>query len=112
MPSESVRKVLSGPSLTAYRKFSSFIETSANNSDKFNNFDKRLKFFPNLKQNSEPASTNRIHNHLEQNFLIGNKKALFYNLKAYYDLLGKNVYDIIPLTFHIGEQGSSDPVFK
>ena len=32
---------------------------------------------------------------------MGNKKALFYNLKRYYDLQKKNVFKIIPLTFHI-----------
>jgi tubulin--tyrosine ligase len=42
-----------------------------------------------------------VHNHLECNFHIGNKKALFYNLRQYYDLIGKDVFDYLPLTFHI-----------
>lgn len=42
-----------------------------------------------------------MHNHLEFNHFIGNKKALFYNLRAYYKLINKNVFEIIPLTFHI-----------
>jgi tubulin---tyrosine ligase len=49
-----------------------------------------------------------MHNHLEFNHFIGNKKALFYNLKQYYDLLHKDVFEIIPLTYHIKE-GMSDP---
>lgn len=52
-----------------------------------------------------------MHNHLECNYFIGNKKALFYNLKQYYDLLGKNVFDIIPLTYHI-KHGTTDPQYE
>ena len=51
-----------------------------------------------------------MHNHLEFNHYIGNKKALFYNLKQYYDLLKKNVFEIIPLTFHI-KTGTKDEEF-
>ena len=51
-----------------------------------------------------------MSNHLEHNYYIGNKKALFYNLKQYYDLLKKNVFDIIPLTFHI-KNGEKDPQY-
>jgi tubulin polyglutamylase TTLL1 len=28
-----------------------------------------------------------IHNHLQNNFYLGNKKALFHNLKQYYQLI-------------------------
>jgi tubulin--tyrosine ligase len=42
-----------------------------------------------------------VHNHLECNFHLGNKKAMFYNLRQYYELIGKDVFDYIPLTFHI-----------
>ena len=51
-----------------------------------------------------------MHNHLEYNYFIGNKKAMFYNLKQYYDLQKKNVFDIIPLTFHI-KSGVTDPQY-
>lgn len=27
----------------------------------------------------------KMHNHLENNFHLGNKKALFYNMRAYYE---------------------------
>jgi len=30
--------------------------------------------------------TFRVHNHLESNWNLSNKKALFYNLKAYYEV--------------------------
>lgn len=49
-----------------------------------------------------------MHNHFEFNYFIGNKKAMFYNLKQYYELTNKNLGDIIPLTFHI-QKGVNDP---
>jgi hypothetical protein len=42
-----------------------------------------------------------MHNHLENNFHLSNKKALFYNIKNYMNLLNKDPFKIIPLTFHI-----------
>jgi hypothetical protein len=47
---------------------------------------------------------------LEFNHFIGNKKALFYNLKRYYELRKKNAFEFIPLTFHIKE-GTNDPEY-
>jgi tubulin monoglycylase TTLL3/8 len=41
---------------------------------------------------------------------LGNKKALFYNLREYYSLLDENVYQYIPLTFHI-KKGTKDPEY-
>ena len=32
---------------------------------------------------------------------LSNKKALFYNIKNYCDNNNKNVFDYMPLTFHI-----------
>jgi tubulin monoglycylase TTLL3/8 len=52
-----------------------------------------------------------MHNHLEYNYFIGNKKAMFYNLKQYYDLQKKDVFDIIPLTYHI-KSGVTDPQYE
>lgn len=52
-----------------------------------------------------------MHNHFLKNYHIGNKKALFYNLKRYYDLINKNVFNVIPLTFHI-KTGTSDPEYS
>ena len=42
---------------------------------------------------------------------LGNKKALFYNLKEYYELTGGNLFRAIPLTFHI-KKGLKDPQYK
>ena len=43
----------------------------------------------------------KMYNRLEDNFHLTNKKALFWNLKAYYQYINKNPYDVLPLTFHI-----------
>lgn len=50
----------------------------------------------------------KVHNHLESNFYIGNKKALFYNLRKYAELKGFDLFSIIPMTFHIS-RGTQDP---
>jgi tubulin monoglycylase TTLL3/8 len=52
-----------------------------------------------------------MHNHLTNNFYLGNKKALFYNLKEYYELTGGHLFKVIPLTFHI-KKGMRDPQYK
>lgn len=43
----------------------------------------------------------RIHNHFLNNFIIGNKKALFKTMNEYYSKLGVDVFDYLPLTFHV-----------
>ena len=52
-----------------------------------------------------------MHNHLEQNYFIGNKKALFYYMKKYYSITNNNVFSDIPLTFHL-IKGIDDPEYK
>lgn len=52
----------------------------------------------------------KIQNHLECNYYLGNKKALFYSMKEYYTLFGKDPFQYIPLTFHIS-QGLDDQEF-
>ena len=53
---------------------------------------------------------NKIYNHVENNFLLSNKKALFLNLRHYYTALKLDPFDYIPLTFHI-RKGVNDPEF-
>jgi hypothetical protein len=43
----------------------------------------------------------RISNHLEGNYCLGHKKNMYRCLTLYYTLLGKNITNIVPLTFHI-----------
>lgn len=50
----------------------------------------------------------KIHNHLQSNYFLGNKKALFYSMRKYYELMKEDPYTKIPITFHI-TQGIQDP---
>jgi tubulin monoglycylase TTLL3/8 len=52
----------------------------------------------------------KLHNKLEHNYHLSNKKALFYNLVNYYQALQIDPYEVIPLTFHI-KTGETDPEF-
>jgi tubulin--tyrosine ligase len=52
----------------------------------------------------------RSHNHFNENYFIGNKKALFYSMRKYYELNDQNVFDFLPLTFHIS-RGVDDPEY-
>lgn len=45
----------------------------------------------------------RMHNHLEFNYYLGNKKALFYNIKRICEYKGEDPFDYVPLTFHIAK---------
>ena len=47
---------------------------------------------------------------MENNFHLSNKKALYYNMKAYYESTGQEWYGVLPLTFHIKE-GPNDKEF-
>lgn len=51
-----------------------------------------------------------MHNHLENNWNLSNKKALFYNLRNFYTTIKQNPFDNIPLTFHI-KDGTNDPEY-
>ncbi len=51
----------------------------------------------------ESSDNLRVHNHFNANYFIGNKKAMFYSMRKYYELLGMNVFDYLPLTFHISK---------
>jgi hypothetical protein len=55
-------------------------------------------------------TTLRCCNKLEKNFHLANKKALFSNLKCYYELLGKDPFAHMPITFHIST-GETDPAY-
>lgn len=53
----------------------------------------------------------RAYNHLSSNYQVCNKKSLFFNMRAYYSCLSENVFDYLPLTFHIKE-GLEDQQYK
>jgi len=47
---------------------------------------------------------------MENNFHLSNKKALYYNMKIYYESIGTDWWTVLPLTFHIKE-GVNDKEF-
>ena len=68
----------------------------------FVNFENKKSFFSNLI---------RIHNRLECNYNLADKKFLYLNMKKYYQAIGENVFDYLPLTFHL-ENGEDDSSFS
>jgi hypothetical protein len=50
------------------------------------------------------------HNKLEFHYNLSDKKLLFSNLKRYYELMGRDPWKYMPLTYHI-EKGTDDAVF-
>lgn len=64
------------------------------------------------KRKKELESTSvKIYNKLEDNYHLSNKKALFLNMRNYYEALGQNPYNSLPITFHI-KTGLDDPEFE
>ena len=47
---------------------------------------------------------------MENNYILSNKCALFYTMKRYYEAIGRDPYEVIPLTFHI-KNNTEDPEF-
>ncbi len=43
----------------------------------------------------------KLYNKIEDNFHMNNKKALFINMKNYFEALDEDVFAHLPLTFHI-----------
>ena len=43
----------------------------------------------------------KVHNHLINNYILGNKKALFNTMSNYYKENKEDVFSYLPLTFHI-----------
>jgi hypothetical protein len=69
------------------------------------------QFVVNVQLQPTPNPSSLItHNHLECFYHLSNKKALLYNLKAYYDALGDDVFTVMPITFHI-KDGIQDKEF-
>ena len=52
----------------------------------------------------------RAYNKLEDNYHLSNKKALFINMKNYYEARGEQPFDALPITFHI-KTGLDDPEY-
>jgi hypothetical protein len=66
-------------------------------------------------EDEEKEENHTQHNFLcyakmENNFHLSNKKAIYYNMKVYYEAIGEEYYKRLPLTFHI-KDGVNDPQF-
>ena len=53
----------------------------------------------------------KLYNKLEDNFHLSNKKAMFLNIRLYYEAMGKDEFNAGPMTFHITD-GLDDPEFS
>jgi len=52
----------------------------------------------------------KIYNKLEDNYHLSNKKALFINMRSYYEAMGQDPFVALPVTFHV-KDGLEDPEF-
>ena len=68
------------------------------------------KYKENVKIISNDLFSRKMHNHIEDNFHLSNKKCLFYNMRNYFTGIQENVFDFLPRTFHI-QNGLEDPEF-
>ena len=73
---------------------------------------KRTAHFKRLNQGMSQINikTLKMQNHMSQNFLIGNKKALLYTMRQYYESCNMNVFNYLPLSFHV-TKGMEDPEY-
>ena len=53
----------------------------------------------------------RTTNHQENNFHLSNKKAIYYNMRVYYEATNQNPFEVMPFTYHIKE-GLTDREFQ
>lgn len=58
-----------------------------------------------------PKINTKVYNKLEDNYHLANKKALFINMKNYYEGIGEDPFANLPVTFHV-TQGKNDPEFE
>ena len=61
-----------------------------------------------VKEENHTSHNSIIYSKMENNYHLSNKKAIYYNMKVYYEAVGKEYFQTLPLTFHIKE-GLNDP---
>ncbi|CAD8193862.1 unnamed protein product [Paramecium pentaurelia] len=54
----------------------------------------------------------KMHNHMQDNWHLGNKKALFYNMRNYFKTIKEDYTKYIPITFHIQKGMTDTEYFK
>lgn len=62
------------------------------------------------KEENHTSHNTLIYGKMENNYHLSNKKAIYYNMKVYYEAIGTDYYNHLPLTYHIKE-GLNDPQF-
>jgi len=78
--------------------FSSSSQNKGNSSRKIKGLAPKNDASP---QAADPLYGHTLYNHLEGNFHLSNKKALFYNMKTLCEWKSEDVFDYLPHTFHI-----------
>ena len=58
-----------------------------------------------------PHDSKKLYNRIEDNVNITSKKLLFINMKQYFESIGENPFDVLPVTFHI-KKGEKDEEFS
>ena len=66
--------------------------------------------YVNLEVSATDPISFKMHNKIEFNQHLTNKKGLYLSLKSYCEALDLNLFDFVPLTFHI-KMGDKDPQF-
>mmetsp|Transcript_22078 Transcript_22078/g.34235 ORF Transcript_22078/g.34235 Transcript_22078/m.34235 type:complete len:238 (-) Transcript_22078:853-1566(-) len=62
------------------------------------------------KEENQTSHNLILYSKMENNYHLSNKKAIYYNMKVYYEAIGKEYFQTLPLTYHIKE-GLNDPQF-
>lgn len=62
------------------------------------------------KEENVTSHSSRTTNHMENNFHLSNKKAIYYNMKIYYEATKQSTFDFLPLTYHI-KDGLGDTAY-
>ena len=61
----------------------------------------KSKQFAGMQCRQYSCSDFKMHNKIEHNFHLSNKKGLFFNMKIYYEAIGRDIFEVLPVTFHI-----------
>ena len=58
-----------------------------------------MELLPQHKNRSYTLGQIRIYNRMEGNLHVTSKRAMFLNLRAYYNVTGRSVFEAVPVTF-------------
>lgn len=86
--------------ITQYKNyFKTYINSEEHNDERLLSRSKHMKYRENVR--CLEIGEQRVHNHLINNYVLGNKKALFNTMANYYREIKEDVFAYLPLTFHI-----------